>query len=135
MKRYKQFAIFLLTICIAFALAACGDSEPDVFTSLQSFEFHFFPEEYEEEYNEYEKTITLEEDREYQFQVNAACKSGKIAINMIYGNAEAKKYTVNSSVPCSDTISIPANITDTVCFTITITPETKGDVVVEVYVR
>ena len=67
MKQYKKIAVCLLTICFAFALTACNNSDRDEFTSLQSFEYHFFPEEYEEEYSEYEKVITLEADTDYQF--------------------------------------------------------------------
>ena len=43
MKQYKKIAVCLFAICFAFALTACNDSDPDEFTSLQSFEYHFFP--------------------------------------------------------------------------------------------
>ena len=135
MKQYKKIAVCLFAICFAFALTACNDSDPDEFTSLQSFEYHFFPEEYEEEYSEYEKVITLEADTDYQFKVDATCESGTIEISLTYENAEEKMYIVNSSAPCNDKINIPANTTETACFTITIVPETKGDVVVEVLTR
>ena len=135
MKQYKKIAVCLFAICFAFALTACNDSDPDEFTSLQSFEYHFFPEEYEEEYNEYEKVITLEADTDYQFKVDATCESGTIEISLTYENAEEKMYIVNSSAPCNDKINIPANTTETACFTITIVPETKGDVAVEVLTR
>ena len=135
MKQYKKIAVCLLAICFAFALTACNNSDQDEFTSLQSFEYHFFPEEYEEEYREYEKVITLEADMDYQFKVDAACESGTIEISLTYENAEEKMYIVNSSAPCNDKINIPANTTETACFTITIVPETKGDVVVEVLTR
>ena len=52
-----------------------------------------------------------------------------------YKNAEEKMYIVNSSAPCNEKINIPANTTETAYFTITIDPETKGDVVVEVLTR
>ena len=135
MKQYKKIAVCLFAICFAFALTACNDSDPDEFTSLQSFEYHFFPEEYEEEYSEYEKVITLEADTDYQFKVDATCESGTIEITPTYENAEEKMYIVNSSAPCNDKINIPANTTETACFTITIVPETKGDVAVEVLTR
>ena len=53
--------VSLLAVCFAFALTACNNSESDEFTSLQSFEYHFFPEEYEKEYSEHEKTIHLKQ--------------------------------------------------------------------------
>lgn len=135
MKQYKKIAVCLLAICFAFALTACNNSDQDEFTSLQSFEYHFFPEEYEEEYSEYEKVITLEADTDYQFKVDATCESGTIEISLTYENAEEKMYIVNSSAPCNDKINIPANTTETACFSITIVPETKGDVAVEVLTR
>ena len=68
-------------------------------TSLRSFEYHFIPEEYKEEYSEYEKTITLEADTDYQFKVDATCESGTIEIRLTYENAEETMYIVNSSAP------------------------------------
>ncbi len=135
MKQSKRIAAFVLAICFIFALAACNNSEQDDFTSLQSFEYHFYPEEYEEEYNTYEKAFTLESDTDYQFQINAICEKGTIKICFIYENAENKTYIVNSSAPCNDTITIPANTTNTVSFTITITHETNGNIVVETLTR
>ena len=99
MKQYKKIAVCLLAICFAFALTACNNSDQDEFTSLQSFEYHFFPEEYEEEYSEYEKVITLEADTDYQFKVDATCESGTIEIRLTYENAEETMYIVNSSAP------------------------------------
>ena len=134
MKQYKKIAVCLLAICFAFALTACNNSDQDEFTSLQSFEYHFFPEEYEKEYSEHEKTITLEADTDYQFKVDAACESGTIEISLTYENAE-ETITVNSSAPRNDKITIPANTTETACFTISVDSETKGNVVVEVLTR
>ena len=104
MKKYKKIGVYLLAICLIFALTACNDSEADEFTSLRSFEYHFIPEEYEEEYSEYEKTITLEADTDYQFKVDATCESGTIEIRLTYENAEETMYIVNSSAPCNDKI-------------------------------
>ena len=135
MKRYRKVAVLLFALCLALALTACNNSEPDEFTSLQSFEYHFFPEEYEQEYSEYEKTLTLEANADYQFKVDAVCESGTIEISLIYENADEKMYIVNSSAPCNDEIIIPANTTETAFFTITIVPETKGDISIEVLTR
>ena len=134
MKLYKNIVVCLLAVCFAFALTACNNSESDEFTSLQSFEYHFFPEESEKEYSEHEKTITLEADTDYQFKVDAACESGTIEISLTYENAE-ETITVNSSAPRNDKITIPANTTETACFTISVDSETKGNVVVEVLTR
>ena len=107
MKEYKKIGVYLLAICLIFALTACNDSEAD----------------------------ELEADTDYQFKVDATCESGTIEISLTYENAEEKMYIVNSSAPCNDKINIPANTTETACFSITIVPETKGDVAVEVLTR
>ena len=65
MKKYKKIGVYLLAICLIFALTACNDSEADEFTSLRSFEYHFIPEEYEEEYSEYEKTMLASGDNRH----------------------------------------------------------------------
>lgn len=135
MKKSKKFIVFLFIFCIMFGFSACGKIKADEFISLQKFEYHFYPEEYEEEFNELQKTFTLEADTEYQFQVNAACESGTIVISIDCKNEESKEYLVDSSAPCTETISFPANTTDTVYFVITIQPDTKGDVVGELLTR
>ena len=43
MKEYKKIGVYLLAICLIFALTACNDSEADEFTSLRSFEYHLSP--------------------------------------------------------------------------------------------
>lgn len=120
--------VLLLVLCLTLALSACGNESTDEFSPLQSFQYHFYPEEYEEEYSEFQTTFTLEADTDYQFQLNAVCISGTIEIKVSYKNVEDKMYIVNSSAPCSDTISIPANTTETVSFAIIIEPDTEGDV-------
>lgn len=133
MKRIETIAALLLALCFALAFAACS-REPDEFTSVQSFAYHFFPEEYEEEYSEFEKTFSLQANADYQLKVDCLCESGTIEIHILYENTEQTVYTADSSAPCSDTISIPAGTTDTVTFRITIGPDTKGQVAGELLV-
>lgn len=132
MKQFNKVMTFLVIFCAAFALSACGSRESDEFTSLQSFEYHYYPEEYEEEYSELNDSLILEADTEYQIKVNSACESGTIEIGIKNINGGDKTYIVSPSEPCRDTISIPANTTDAVSFTINIEPDTRGDVVVEI---
>jgi hypothetical protein len=135
MKLFKTMTAFLFIVCFAAALSACAKSKPDEFTSLQSFEYHFYPEEYEEAYSEYEKSFPLEADTDYQLQIDAACESGTIEICIHYKEAEDKIYLVNFETPCRDTVSIPANTADAVSFSAAITPETKGEVIGEIFAR
>ncbi len=131
MKRYKIAAVCLVVLCFAFMLSACNGKERAEFTSLQSFEYHFYPEEYEEEYSDFEKSFTLDADTDYQFQVDANCESGTMEISINYGSTEEKLYIVSSAAPCDETISIPANTSDTVSFMIHIEADTKGAIVGE----
>lgn len=135
MKQSKKIMTFFFICCFVLSLSACKKNKSDEFTPLQSFEYHFYPEEYDDEYNEYEKSFTLEADTDYQFQVDAACESGTIEICISYGNTEDKMYIVNSQTPFNDTVSIPANTTDAVSFVVTIEPETKGEVIGELLTR
>lgn len=135
MKKYKKVVIFILTIYSALFLTACKSDEPDEYTSLQSFEYHFYPEEYEEEYSEFQTSFTLEADKDYKFQVDAACESGTIKISINYENGNEKIYEVSPTDSCNDTISIPANTVDNVYFVISIDSETKGQVIGEILTR
>ena len=83
MKKYKKIGVYLLAICLIFALTACNDSEADEFTSLRSFEYHFIPEEYEEEYSEYEKVITLEADTDMEASHEIVARAQKLYRNVL----------------------------------------------------
>ena len=77
MKQYKKIAVCLLAICFAFALTACNNSDQDEFTSLQSFEYHFFPKNMRKNIASMKRVITLEADTDYQFKVDATCEVGQ----------------------------------------------------------
>lgn len=133
MKQYKKIVICILIFYFAITISACNNKSNE-FSSIQSFEYHFYPEEYEEEYSKYKKSFTLEADTDYQLQLNAVCESGTIEICISYENAENIDYIVNSETPCNDTILIPANTTNSVSFIITIQAETKGNIVGEIFI-
>ncbi len=135
MKKSKKIILLILAFCMVLVLAACKENKQDDYSSVQSFEYHFYPDEYEEEYNEFEKTYSLEADTDYQFQVDAVCESGTIEITVTYGDMEEKLYIVSSTTPCNETISIPANTSDTVSFVIHIDADTKGEVIGEMLSR
>lgn len=58
MNRFKTLIALFLVTCFALPLSACSGSKAE-YESIREFEFHFFPEEYEEEYSEVSKTLSL----------------------------------------------------------------------------
>lgn len=130
MNRCKNMIALLLIMCFAFSLSACSGSNTE-YESIREFEFHFYPEEYEEEYSEVSKTLSLEADTDYQLKIDAACESGKMEICVKFGDEDAKSYNVDADTPCNDLLSIFANTTSEVSVIVSIEPDTKGDVISE----
>ena len=50
-------------------------------------------------------------------------------IGIIYESEDAKTYTVNTDTPCNELLTIPANTTSEVTITVSIEPDTKGEVI------
>ncbi len=68
MNKFKKIAVLLTFPFILFAFSACSNGAAE-YESTQKFEFHFYPEEYEEEYNTVSKTLSLEADTDYRLQL------------------------------------------------------------------
>ena len=53
MKRSERAIAGLISLGLVLGLSACGRApeEAEEFVSRQAFEYHFYPEEYEEEYS------------------------------------------------------------------------------------
>ncbi len=130
MNRFKTLIALFLVMCFALSLSACSGSEAE-YESTREFEFHFYPEEYEEEYSEVSKTLSLEADTDYQLKIDASCESGTMEISVKYADEDAKDYTVNADTPCNELLSIPANTASEISVVVSIEPDTKGDVVSE----
>ena len=130
MNRFKTLISLFLVMCFALSLSACSGSEAE-YESTREFEFHFYPEEYEEEYSEVSKTLSLEADTDYQLKIDASCESGTMEISVKYADEDVKDYTVNTDTPCSELLSIPENTASEISVVVSIEPDTKGDVVSE----
>ena len=128
MNRFKKIAAMLFVICFIFSLSACSGKETE-YKSVEGFEYHFYPEEYNDEYSPSPMTFSLKEKTDYQFQIDATCESGAMEISIIYENEDAKTYTVNTDTPCNELLTIPANTTSEVTITVSIEPGTKGEVI------
>lgn len=128
MKNYKK--LFVLILCIILLFTACKSNNSQEFVYQQGFEYHFYPDEYEEEYSNYEKKYDLEENKEYQIKIDADCESGNIKLNVQYSNSESKIYTISKTF--SETILIPENTSDYILFKISIEADTKGDFIAEI---
>ena len=99
------------------------------YESVQGFEFHFYPEEYQAAYSEVSKTLPLDADTDYQFQIDAACDSGTLEIRIVYQGENEKVYIVNEEAPCNELLALPANTANEVTITVSIEPDTKGSVI------
>lgn len=128
MNRCKKIAAMLFAICFLFLLTACSDRQAE-YKSVEGFEYHFYPEDYGDEYSPEPVTFSLEEKHDYQFRIDAVCESGAMEIGVIYENGDAKTYTVNADTSCNELLTIPAKTTGEVTITVSIEPGTKGKVI------
>ena len=128
MKRFKKVVLFLAAVCLMFSLVACSGSDA-VYESVEEFERHFIPEEYESEYSTITEVFTLKEDTDYQLKLDAKCESGTMQISILYEGAEEKIYSVNSETPCNEILTIPTDSVNEVEITVSIEPDTRGSVI------
>ena len=112
-------------LCMTFMLTACKSKD---FKSTRYFEYHFFKEEYEEKYNQVEKTIKLEQDSNYKINITSTLDSGNIALKLSYINNEDKEIIINMVAPNSDVIEIASGTTSAFTFTARINADTQGSV-------
>lgn len=127
MNRFKKPAALWTALCLIFSLSACSGNKEE-YESVQGFEFHFYPEEYQEAYSEVSKTLPLDAGTDYRLQLDATCASGTMGISVLWG-AEEKIYTVNSEAPCNEILTIPGNAASEVTITVSIEPDTRGSVI------
>lgn len=84
MKRSERAIAGLISLGLVLGLSACGRApeEAEEFVSRQAFEYHFYPEEYEEEYSSVGRTLPLDGETDYQFRIEAECASGTMEIRI-----------------------------------------------------
>ncbi len=126
MTLFKRTISFLIVLSMIFILSGCNGGDKNEFTTVQSFEYHIYPEEYEEIYNEFNKSFVLESDKEYKIKFNATCEDGIMEI-VIRTDENEQKYEVDSSEPCDDIIVVPVNSSSSISFTVIIQEDTKGE--------
>lgn len=90
MKRSERAIAGLISLGLVLGLSACGRApeEAEEFVSRQAFEYHFYPEEYEEEYSSVGRTLPLDGETDYQFRIEAECASGTMEIRITCGTEE-----------------------------------------------
>ena len=135
MKKIKN--IFTATLGLISAICLCGCSEKDTeeYTYLQGFEYHFYPQEYEEEYSGYSKPVSLKPDTDYKIVLKVQCESGTVTINMSRENLQAVTFTADSRSPCDKTVFVSTETDETVIFSLLTEEDTKADVAVEIYAK
>lgn len=130
MKHFKKATLLVVIFFLTFALSACGNKNE--FESVRSFEFNFSHEEYEEEYNEIKKDIELENNVNYQINIDSFCKIGTIIIQATYVTSDNETKVVDMTELGHHTITIRKGTTDCITFSITIGSETEGNVKVDI---
>lgn len=130
MKKYKKTVLVIAVLCLVFALSACGDRNK--FERVRSFELNFSQEEYADEYNEVKKDITLENNANYQINIDSLCKSGTITIKATYITSDNEMKVVDMTEPGDYTIALSKGTTDRITFSISIDPETEGHIKVDI---
>lgn len=134
MKRFKKMAALLFALCFMLAFSACSGGN-DEYERLSGFEYHFYPEEYEEEYSKITREVELESGKDYKLLIQSVCESGSIKITATYAESDDTVYFVNSDSPCEEWIELPIGTTERVNFTINIEADTEGFVIVDVLAR
>lgn len=128
MKKSKLVMAVLSFVWCILILSACSSGN-DKYISVQEFEFHFLPEEYESTYSDFTKELNLESNRNYKIQLDAKCDNGTMEICVEYGNAERKEYSVNANSPCNELIDIQTNNSGKLIINVSIEPDTEGQVI------
>lgn len=136
MKKNKLILILVPIICILLILAAyLYTYKFSDYTYYSGWEFHIYPEEYDENYSEHIKTITLEKNTDYQIKIDATCETGTMELTVYSVSEGYKHYTVDINNPYSEVIEISKNTTNEVKITVKYNADTKGVLLGEVFVH
>ena len=128
MKRFKKVVLSFAVICLMLSSAACSGNHA-VYGSVEEFERHFIPEEYDSEYSTITEVFTLKEDTDYQLKLDAKCECGTMQISILYADADEKIYSVNTETLCNELLTIPPDSVNEVEITVSIEPDTRGSVI------
>lgn len=128
MNRFKNVVLFFMVICLMLSLAACSGNNA-VYVSVEEFERHFIPEEYDSKYSTITEVFTLKENTDYQLKLDAKCESGTMQISILYAGADEKIYSVNPETLCNEILTIPTDSVNEVEITVSIEPDTRGSVI------
>lgn len=131
MKRFRKMVALLFALCFILLLSACSGSNGE-YERLSGFEYHFYPEEYEEEYSEIARDVELESGKDYKFLIQSVCESGSIVITVTHTGTDDAVYFVDFTSPCEEWIELPSGTAELVNFTINIDADTDGSVIVDV---
>ena len=113
-------------LMLSLTLSLCGCSKEWKMTD--SYEYHFYREEYDEQYRSYDIEFDLDK-KEHKVQITSECVSGTITVdsdNQIVG----LPCSVSSEEPVEMEFILPESIENRVSFTIEINEETEGSVVI-----
>ena len=126
--RAMRFGAVLVIAGLLFSLTACSGGQAE-YERIESFEYHFYPEEYDGACSPAPVVFSLKENTDHQFRIDAACESGAMEIGILYGDEEVKSFAVHADTPCNELLTVPANTAAELTVTVSIGPDTKGEVI------
>lgn len=130
MIRFVRYGIVIsMLFCLVSVLSGCNKE----FEKEQGIEYHFVPEEYSEDYNVITDTIVLDSEKEYRIKWIVTCEQGELYLVASYTDKSGVSHTLDLTTPHSETTTILKNTVEEISYDISITPETSGNIVIDVY--
>lgn len=132
MIRFVRYGIAIsILFCLVSVLSGCNKE----FEKEQGIEYTFVPEEYSEDYNVITDTIVLDSEKEYQIKWIATCEQGELHLVASYTDKSGVSHTLDLTAPHSETTTFTKNSVEEIRYDISITPETSGSIVIDVFTK
>ena len=126
MKKSKLIIIAIIAMLIFGITAILIANRKKEYVMAEGIEYHFYPEEYDEQYSRIEDSFDLSNKEKYQMEVQASCKDGTMQIKLTSGDI-INEYTINAETPCDEIVDIPNDKADKIYIFISIEKDTEGD--------
>lgn len=117
--------VFMLSLTLS--LSSCSKE----WKMTDSYEYHFYREEYDEQYRSYDIEFDLDK-KEHKVQITSKCVSGTIIVDS-NDQIEGFPCSVSSEDPLDMEFILPESIDKHISYTLEINEETEGSVVIKMY--
>lgn len=122
----KRLISVILMLSLTLSLCSCSKE----WEMTDASEYHFYREEYDEQYRSYDIEFDLDK-KEHKIQITSECTSGAITISS--EQIEGLPCIVSSENPLDMEYVLPENTYEHISFTVEINEETQGDIVISVF--